>query len=74
MNENKKIKITLQDWETNCGDGCCHEYGWDITINDETTSIFGNDILELIRVVANSFGCSDSNLEISYLDEEGNEV
>lgn len=23
----KQLKITLENWEHNCGDGCCYSYG-----------------------------------------------
>ena len=30
-----KLKITLQDWDSHCGDGCCSDYGTIIYLNDE---------------------------------------
>lgn len=31
----KKLKITLEDWDYTCGDGCCASYGTYISLNGE---------------------------------------
>ena len=31
----KEIIITLEDWDYECGDGCCHMYGTEISVNGE---------------------------------------
>jgi len=33
--EKKKIKIELDEWMRNCGDGCCIEYGTTTKVNGE---------------------------------------
>lgn len=30
-----KLKITLEDWDYECGDGCCTSYGTYIYLNGE---------------------------------------
>jgi hypothetical protein len=29
----KKVKITLEEWDYTCGDGCCYSYGTRIYLN-----------------------------------------
>ena len=29
----KKVKITLEEWDYTCGDGCCYSYGTKIYLN-----------------------------------------
>jgi hypothetical protein len=29
----KKVKITLEEWDYTCGDGCCTDYGTKIYLN-----------------------------------------
>ena len=31
----KKLKITFEDWDYTCGDGCCTSYGTYISLNGE---------------------------------------
>ena len=31
----KTLRITLEDWDYTCGDGCCHDYGQDIYLDGE---------------------------------------
>jgi hypothetical protein len=31
----KKVKITLEEWDYTCGDGCCFSYGTKIYLNDK---------------------------------------
>jgi hypothetical protein len=33
--EVKKLKITLEDWDYTCGDGCCYSYGTKLYLNDK---------------------------------------
>lgn len=30
-----KLKITLEDWDYTCGDGCCYSYGVYLSLNGE---------------------------------------
>lgn len=30
----EKIKITLEEWDHTCGDGCCYDYGVKVYVND----------------------------------------
>ncbi len=32
--ENKKLKLTFEDWDYTCGDGCCYESGTKLKIDD----------------------------------------
>jgi hypothetical protein len=27
------LKIEIEDWDYNCGDGCCYEWGSTVTVN-----------------------------------------
>jgi hypothetical protein len=29
----KKVKITLEEWDYTCGDGCCYSYGTRLYLN-----------------------------------------
>jgi hypothetical protein len=29
----KKVKITLEEWDYTCGDGCCYSYGTKVYLN-----------------------------------------
>jgi hypothetical protein len=29
----KKVKITLEEWDYTCGDGCCYYYGTKVYLN-----------------------------------------
>jgi hypothetical protein len=29
----EKLKITLEDWDYTCGDGCCYSYGTKLHLN-----------------------------------------
>lgn len=31
----KKLKITLEDWDYTCSDGCCTDYGTSLYLNGE---------------------------------------
>lgn len=74
-NENKKIKIRLQDYQWTCGDGCCHEYGWNLHIDDDKRiNILFNDPEELIRQLLIQLGYKEDNIDLCLLDENGEEL
>lgn len=44
------LKIEIEDWDYNCGDGCCYECGSTVTVNGvelETTGL-ANDMLQTV--------------------------
>lgn len=38
-NPQGEITLTLRPWETNCGDGCCYDYGVDLYCNGKNLDI-----------------------------------
>lgn len=31
----KPLTLQIEEWDYNCGDGCCYEYGETLSIDDE---------------------------------------
>lgn len=44
MLEKKKIKITLNEYHTTCGDGCCDNYGTITTIDGIEMEFHNQDV------------------------------
>jgi hypothetical protein len=42
----KKVKITLEDWDYTCGDGCCTSYGTKLYLNNKELEHPNPDILD----------------------------
>jgi hypothetical protein len=64
--EVKKLKITLEDWDHTCGDGCCYSYGTKIYLNGKElehpnpevhdNSYVGMDVDTALRAVLKELG------------------
>ena len=71
MGKDKKLKITLSDWDYTCGDGWCYEWGVSCKINgEETDSIYfasANDVANGLEVVLKHLGYE---VEIDFEDED----
>ena len=50
------MKVTLLDWDWECGDGCCHEWGTDLYIDGEKIESFPDWDQALEWVLINRFG------------------
>lgn len=49
------MKISLIDWDWECGDGCCVEWGTDLYIDGEKIESFPDEALALEWVLINRF-------------------
>jgi hypothetical protein len=64
--EVKKLKITLEDWDHTCGDGCCYSYGTKMYLNGKElehpnpevhdNSYVGMDVDTALRAVLKELG------------------
>jgi hypothetical protein len=62
----KHVKITLQDWDYTCSDGCCHEIGTTITVNGEPLITDGDSVYSALLAVLEHLGYS---VEIEQISE-----
>ena len=61
-----KLKITLEDWDYTCGDGCCTDYGTKLYLNDKllehpnpeqwNNNYVGGDVGIALRAVLKELG------------------
>jgi len=44
------LKIEIEDWDYECGDGCCHEWGAIVTVNgvELKTTGLANEMLQTV--------------------------
>ena len=42
---NKKLKITLKEWDYTCGDGCCTNYGTQILIDGKEVEHYDEEVV-----------------------------
>jgi hypothetical protein len=62
----KKVKITLEEWDYTCGDGCCFSYGTKIYLNGkelehpnpevDDNSYVGDDVTTALLAVLKDLG------------------
>jgi len=54
----KEINITLEDWDHECGDGCCTMYGTEISVNGEKceNQYAGDSVEESLKFVLDKLG------------------
>lgn len=49
----KKLKLTFEDWDYTCGDGCCYESGTTLKIDDvhvsDNVDCSQNAIIEVLQ-------------------------
>jgi hypothetical protein len=69
--ENKELKITLQDYNWSCGDGCCDESGTIIKVNDVELYERSDDRDFLLISVLKHLGY---NATVTVLSKDGDEM
>jgi hypothetical protein len=62
----KKVKITLEEWNYTCGDGCCYSYGTKMYLNGkelehpnpevDDNSYVGDDVTTALLAVLKELG------------------
>ena len=50
-----KNKITIKEWHYECGEKCCHEYGWEYKVNGKVV-YSGPQEENAILAILNHFG------------------
>lgn len=61
----KKIKITLNEYDTTCGDGCCTDYGTIATVNGVEMPFRNQDAPTIITQILEHLGY-DVEMETLY--------
>ena len=59
----KNLNITLEDYDSTCGDGCCHDYGTITTVNGVELECHNTDPESIIRQILEHLGY---NVTIEY--------
>ena len=52
----EKIKITLENWEHTCGDGCCYTTGITTKVNEVEVDLFSEDVATILKQVLMHLG------------------
>lgn len=52
----KKIKIELDEYDYDCSDGCCTNYGTVVTVNGEELTYHNKDVSSIIRNILSHMG------------------
>ena len=52
----KKIKIELDEYDYDCADGCCTNYGVVVTVNGEELTAHNSDTAMIIRNILSHMG------------------
>ncbi len=56
--DDKHLQITLNSYSHTCGDGCCHTYGLETTINGTKLENENDDLTSALEQVLNHLGFS----------------
>lgn len=56
--KDKKLYITLNDWSYHCVDGCCTNYGTEISLNGKKcdNEYAGDGVMESLKFVLTELG------------------
>ena len=54
--DKQKIKIEIDDWMYDCGDGCCTNYGTTTTVNGKEMPLINQDSGTIVRMVLEHLG------------------
>lgn len=54
--EKPKIKIELQEYSYNCGDGCCTNYGTITKVNGVDLDLHNQDTATIVRQILEHLG------------------
>ena len=52
----KKVKIELDEFYYNCGDGCCTNYGTTTTVNGKELPLINQDVATILEQVLEELG------------------
>jgi len=52
----KKVKIELDEYYYNCGDGCCTNYGTTTTVNGKELDLHNQDVATILQQVLTELG------------------
>lgn len=52
----KKIKIELDEYDYDCADGCCTNYGTIVTVNGEELTSQNKDVSTIIKNILSHIG------------------
>ena len=52
----KKVKIELDEFYYNCGDGCCTNYGTTTTVNGKELDLINQDVATILEQVLEELG------------------
>ena len=58
MEEKKQVVITFTAWESHCSDGCCTDYGTELTVNGikSDNPYIGDNVAQSIEFVLEKLG------------------
>ena len=59
----KKVKIELDEYCYNCGDGCCTNYGTTTTVNGKELDLHNQDVGTILKGVLEELGYSVEIIE-----------
>lgn len=63
-----KHKVIVKDWQTECSDGCCYDYGTQFVINGEViTEYLDLDVEEVVAILK----ALKIKFELEYIDSFG---
>jgi hypothetical protein len=63
MKPTKNLNITLEDYDSTCGDGCCYNYGTITTVNGVELICHNTDTESIVRQILEHLGY---NVTIEY--------
>lgn len=63
---NEPVKIKLHEWTYECGDGCCFDYGTEVSVNEKVISKNTDDIGGVIQAILNELNI---NCEIEHSND-----
>lgn len=69
LNSMKNLKITLDEYETTCGDGCCTDYGTITYVNNVKLECHNQDIPTIIQQILEHLGYN-VDIECLYNEEQ----
>ena len=62
-----KLTITLEDYDYNCADGCCNNYGTITTCNGVQLECHNSDTKTIVQQILEHLGY---DVEIKYVEEK----
>jgi len=68
MTNKTKVKIELDEYYHNCGDGCCTTYGTVTTVNGKQLDCHNQDVGTILEQVLTELGYEPEIIETYYND------